>query len=83
MDSGSWKDMPDGLRDFVRQNWAQLCAAWDQEYPYNPIHGNEVEDDETKRNLRNCFCLALAQSGCCDPACQPLRCMAGGRSCKR
>ncbi len=48
MDGGSWKDMPDGLRDFVRQNWARLCAAWDQEYPYNPIHGNEVEDDENE-----------------------------------
>jgi hypothetical protein len=46
MDGGSWKDMPDRLQEIVRENWAQLCLAWDAMYPGNPVHGNEGGDED-------------------------------------
>jgi hypothetical protein len=46
MDGGSWKDVPEGLREIVRDNWERLCAAWDEMYPNNPIRGNEGDDDD-------------------------------------
>ena len=42
MDGGSWKDMPDELREIVRKRWAQLHAAWDEMYPHNPVRGDEA-----------------------------------------
>jgi hypothetical protein len=46
MDGGSWKDMPDGLEEVVRENWQRLCAAWDGMYPHNPVQGNEDGDED-------------------------------------
>jgi len=48
MDGGSWKDMPAGLQEVVRQHWEQLCATWDQMYPLNPISGDEDDDEGDK-----------------------------------
>jgi hypothetical protein len=48
MDGGSWKDVPESLREIVLDRWEQLCAAWDQMYPHNPIRGNEGDDDDDK-----------------------------------
>jgi hypothetical protein len=45
MDGGSWKDMPDALRQVVEEDWQQLCDAWDRMYPHNPIQGNGGDDD--------------------------------------
>jgi hypothetical protein len=45
MDGGSWKDMPAGLQEVVREHWQQLCAAWAQMYPHNPIRTDEGDDD--------------------------------------
>ena len=46
MDSGSWKDMPDGLEEVVQANWERLCAEWDRMYPHNPVQGNEGSDED-------------------------------------
>jgi hypothetical protein len=46
MDAGSWKDMPDGLREHVRKHWQTLRAAWDEMYPHNPIQGDDRGHDE-------------------------------------
>jgi hypothetical protein len=46
MDGGSWKDMPDGLPEFVRAHWERLCAEWDRMYPHNPVRGHEGSDDD-------------------------------------
>lgn len=48
MDGRSWKDMPDSLQQVVREHWQQLCDAWDQMYPHNPIRGDEGDDDSDK-----------------------------------
>jgi hypothetical protein len=48
MDGGSWKDVPDDLRDIVRDNWDRLCSAWDEMYPHNPVQGSEDHDDGGK-----------------------------------
>ncbi len=44
MDGGSWKDMPDELREVVKRHWAQLRSAWDEMYPHNPVRGGEDDD---------------------------------------
>jgi hypothetical protein len=46
MDGGSWKDLPDSLQEVVRDNWALLCAAWDEMYPHNAVQGNEDGDED-------------------------------------
>jgi hypothetical protein len=43
MDGGSWKDMPEGLREAVQTNWTLLCNEWDRMYPHNPIRSAEQE----------------------------------------
>lgn len=48
MDGGSWNDLPDGLQQVVEEHWQQLCDAWDQMYPHNPIQGEEGDDDGDK-----------------------------------
>ena len=45
MDGGSWKDLPDGLQQVIEEHWQQLCNAWDQMYPHNPIRGGEGDND--------------------------------------
>jgi hypothetical protein len=45
MDGGSWRDLPDALREVVKENWGRLCAAWDSMYPLNPVHGTESHDE--------------------------------------
>jgi hypothetical protein len=46
MDGGSWKDVPGSLRTIVQNSWEQLCVAWDEMYPNNPVRGNEGDDDD-------------------------------------
>jgi hypothetical protein len=48
MDGGSWKDMPDSLRQAVLAHWQELCDAWDRMYPHNPIQGEEGDNDGDK-----------------------------------
>ena len=48
MDGGSWNDMPAELQQVVRDHWQQLCDAWDEMYPRNPIHGEEEDNDSDK-----------------------------------
>jgi hypothetical protein len=48
MDGGSWKDMPNGLREFVLAHWEQLCAEWDGMYPHNPVWEDEGGDEDDK-----------------------------------
>ena len=46
MDGGSWKDMPDGLQEAVRDNWERLRTAWDGMYPHNLVRGDEGCDED-------------------------------------
>jgi hypothetical protein len=46
MDGGSWKDMPDGLQEIVRENWERLCMAWDAMYPHNRVRGTGGDDED-------------------------------------
>jgi len=48
MDGGSWKDMPDSLRQVIQEHWRRLCNAWDRMYPQNPIQGEEGDNDGGK-----------------------------------
>jgi len=45
MDGGSWNEIPDELEEAVTDSWDQLCAAWDDMYPDNPVEGNEDGDE--------------------------------------
>lgn len=46
MDGGSWKDMPNSLQQVIQEPWQQLCNAWDEMYPSNPIRGEEEDNDD-------------------------------------
>jgi hypothetical protein len=39
------REVPQGVIDAVRANWARLQAAWDAMYPENPIASQEDGDE--------------------------------------
>lgn len=47
---GSWRDIPDEVRNAIRAAWGELQAEWNRMYPGNPVAG--VEEGETDANDR-------------------------------
>jgi hypothetical protein len=47
-------EVPTELVDHIRSEpvWQELCEAWDEKYPSNPVHGDE-ERDEGQENDTN------------------------------
>ena len=43
---GTWKDLHDAVQETIKLNWQNLCDAWDERYPDNPVAGTENNSDE-------------------------------------
>lgn len=44
LDKGrKWSQIDETVRQAIEENWEQLCEAWDELHPRNPVSG---EDDE-------------------------------------
>lgn len=40
------RDVPKALVRYLNENHAELCAAWDEYYPLNPVTSSEDQDDD-------------------------------------
>jgi hypothetical protein len=38
-------DVPSGVIEAVKENWAKLCEEWDAIYPANPVDSKDAADD--------------------------------------
>jgi hypothetical protein len=42
---GRWKDIDPEIRTILEQHWDDLCNAWDELHPSNPVSSEENEDE--------------------------------------
>ena len=42
---GSWKQIDNGVRKAIEDNWQALRDAWDAKYPSNPVLSKKEDED--------------------------------------
>lgn len=44
-EGGKWRDINGEVKEFLEENWSELCSYWDSRHPDNPVSSRQEDND--------------------------------------